>query len=223
MSDRPGSHSTDDSSATHALVTPVSDPVHDALASVLASPQALTLIGSMTERFRSLGVRPPRYQQELDSCVAGSGESARAHRARHLLFSVTHHTSMEMLVAEGRPRFNRSKDLAEISGVALLDREGARGGGTERLWFLLQSLSGHIAALCHELKKECRVEFRHAKAFNWVPEEAKRGSVLTATCFRIRHEGLSRRELDQMIVDAMAEIGSLNRAEKLSLHRCYHA
>ncbi len=223
MNDRPDAFSADAASPHQAIVTPVSDGTHDALASVLASPEALTLIGGLTERFRSLGVRPPRYQQELETCVAGRSSVSRSCKARHLLFSVAHQTAMEMLIAEGRERFNRSKDVAEISGIALLDREGARGGGTDRLWFLLQTLSGHLAALCLDAKKDCRVELRHAKALNWLPDGAKGGSVLTATCFRVRYTGLTRRELDQMIGDAMAEISELNRAERLSLHRCYHA
>jgi hypothetical protein len=225
MTDRPDPHSNELLAANQALVSPVEDSSHETLAKVLASPKAISLIGGLTEQFRSLGILPPRYQQELESCVAGKGSPSKAHRARHLLFSVAHQTSMEMLVAEGRKRFDRSKDVAEISGVALLERDGARGGGTDRLWHLLQQLGGTSAVLCEERDLVGHLEIRHAKALNWTPFEAEsaEAGVLTAACFRIRYAGIRRQEVNQLLADAMADLSDLNRAERLSLHRCHHA
>ena len=223
MNDRRESSSSEEFSPQQAVVTPVDDSRSESLAAVLASPQAMTLIGGLTQRFRSLGVRPPRYPQALESSVVGGSWASSTTKDRNLLFSVAHHSAMEMLLADGSEQFNRSRDKAEISGVALLEREGARSGGTDRMWFFLQSLGGHLAASCLELEKDCRVELRHAKAFNWVPEGTKSSSILTSTCFRIRYEGLSRAELNQILSDAMSELGTTSRAERLSLHQCFHA
>lgn len=205
------------------MVTPGGDSRDESLATVLASPEALTLISGLTTRFRSLGVRPPRYPQTLESSVVGESWASDTTQDRNLLFSVAHYSSMEMLLADGSEQFNRNRDKAEISGVALLEREGARSGGTDRMWFFLQSLSGHLAASCLELEKNCCVELRHAKAFNWVPEGTRKSAILTSTCFRIRYEGLTRAEVNQMLSDAMSELGSMSRAERLSLHQCFHA